>query len=135
MVSEARMELHVDAELAALANEYAYLAELGAEMIAESVRDEISISDIPAAAGEPPHSKGPYRDSWKSGKAKRRKDVITAFAFSMAQASNGEPLAVILEDGQGPTAPHPHWRAAAEHARRDLEREVERVNTQLRAGG
>jgi hypothetical protein len=135
MAEDVRIDLDIDGEMAELLVEYGYLAELGAELHAEEVRDVIDVSDIPAAAGEPPHSKGPYRDSWKSGKAKRKGLGVTAWSYSMAKAANGESLADILDTGRGPIEPHPHVNAALERAARRLDVEVAAVNARLRRGG
>jgi hypothetical protein len=132
--NDVRLDLDIDGEVVELLVEYGYLAELGAELHAEEVRDVIDVSDIPAAAGEPPHSRGPYRDSWKSGKAKRKGLGVTAWSFSMAKAVNGESLADILDTGRGPIEPHPHVNAAIDRAERRLQAEIDAVNARLRMG-
>jgi len=133
---DARFDLNIDFELAKLALQHGHLAEQGAELIAEEVKEAIELSDIPAAAGEAPHSTGAYRDSWKSGQAKRKRNTIVAWAFSLAKTESGEEsLAEVLEEGRGPIHPHPHWRSAVERARRKLDALIARTNAQLKAGG
>lgn len=131
-MSQARFDLNVDAELAALMLQHGHLAETGAELIAEEVRGAIEVSDIPSEPGSAPHSKGPYRDSWKSGKAKRKRNAIVAWAYSLAETASGEALADVLEDGRGPVAPRPHWRAAVERARKRLDALVAQTNAQMK---
>ena len=50
----------------------------GAELVVEEVRASIGISDLPAAPGEPPHSSGPYAESWHAGKTWIRRASSTA---------------------------------------------------------
>lgn len=132
-MTEPRFDLNVDLEIAKVALQIGHLAEQGADLIAEEVRESIDVSDLPSAPGEAPHSTGPYRDSWKSGKAKRRKNSVVAYAFSMAETEGGESLAEVLEEGRGPIHPHPHWRQAVERARKRLDAVVARMNAQMRS--
>jgi hypothetical protein len=133
-VSDVRFVLNVDAELVQLALQYAYLAERGAEFVAEEIAGSIEISEYPAGLGEPPHSTGPYKESWKSGKARRKRDYVVAYGFSMAKTASGESLGRILDEGRGAINPHPHVNAGIARARRRLGVEVEQVNARLRGG-
>lgn len=136
MAREAEVRLDIDAELVAIALEYAPLVERGAAMIADEIQDSITISEIPSPAGSPPHSKGPYRESWKSGKARRRGLNVAAWAYSLATVGTShESLAEVLDEGRGPIEPHPHLHAAVARAQKAVDDEVRRVNRQLASGG
>lgn len=111
-MSGVRVNFDVDAAMTRVLLERAALVETGAAELAKAIRDRIPDTPIPSEPGQPPHSPGPYRDSWKSGQAKRRGMRLTAWAFSMAKASNGEALADILERGTERMEPRPHYRAA-----------------------
>lgn len=130
-MDEARVELDITAEVAEIALQYAYIAELGAQAIADEVRASIPESDEAAPAGMPPHSRGPYRDSWKATRARRRGNTVVAHAYSMASTDSGESLAEILDQGRGAIHPHPHLSAAERRAVRRVEAEIARVNAQL----
>lgn len=133
MQTDARVDLNVDVELLKLALELRHMAERDAGIIAEEIRGSIPDSDLPADAGDAPHSPGPYRDSWKHGKAKVKKGAVTAYAFSMATTSTGEEaLANVLEEGRGSINPHPHWRAALERARRRIAQLLSDDNASMR---
>lgn len=124
---EAVVTLDINAEVAALALEYGHLAERGAQLIAERIRESIPLSEIPSLPGQPPHSRGNYRGSWRHGRAKRRGMRVTAYTYSMMSTAQGVPLALVLEDGLGRIEPRPHWRAAVERARREMDGEVSRA--------
>lgn len=131
---EARVELDIGAEVLELMLQTGALVERGAELIAEEIRESIPDSDFPAQPGQPPHSPGPYRDSWKHTGARRRGNSMVAWAFSMSSVESGESLAEILEEGRGPVEPHPHISSAVELADRLLDAEVARMNAAMRGG-
>lgn len=117
-MANARVEFDVNAEVARLAIELAFLAEEGAEILQEEIQSSIREDDFPAAAGAPPHSAGAYRESWRVTRAKRKGHQVIAWTYSLALAANGQSLADILETGEGPISPHPHYRPAIPRAQR-----------------
>jgi hypothetical protein len=157
MANEARIELNVDAELAELALELGFMAEQGAEFISEEIKALIPLSDQHAPPGMPPHSRGPYRDSWNETKAKRKGDLITAWAFSTVRVGvgtqrirsagksrgrgvrsrkvrathragrSGVPLAIVLDQGLGRVHPHPHIRQAERAAQARMDQLISRL--------
>jgi hypothetical protein len=127
-MAEAEIHLNVDAELANLALELGFMAEEGARILEKEMTSLIAISDLPSEPDMPPHSRGPYRNSWKAGKARRRGDSITAWSFSQATTKRGESLAEVLDEGRGKNQPRPHIRQAIRQARARLDAVVRQQN-------
>jgi hypothetical protein len=131
-MADARVEMDIDHEMAVIGLELLHVVTRQAEILAESVRDTIPLSDIPSAAGGPPHSSGPLRDSWQFGRAKIRNNRITAYAYSTLRTEGlNVPLAIILDQGLGRVAPRPFIDAAIARARPKIEAETQ---TMMRGG-
>jgi hypothetical protein len=126
-MARARVVFDVNAHFARIANQASALVEQSAEIMRDEIRISIPDSPLPSGPGQPPHSPGPYREAWKSGRAKIKSDRIVAYTFNLSRASNGRSLADILERGEGAIHPHPHYRPAIPRARRraiDLAKKV-----------
>lgn len=127
-MADVRLDFDVNAETARLMVEYAFLAEEGAEYLRDEVHASLRDAPGPAPSGSPPHSHAGYRESWKASRARTSGLSVVAWAYSLAKAANGEPLPPILERGDGPINPHPHYRPAEPRAQRKLDALVAREN-------
>lgn len=133
-MADVQMNLDIDAEVAALAVELAGLANAGAQILAEEIRSLIQISEIPSEPGQPPHSTGPLRDSWKHSPAhrsRRNRDQVVAYAYSMASTDKGESLNEILDEGRGPVYPHPFLNSGIIRATARLDRLLQQTQSEL----
>jgi hypothetical protein len=95
--------------------------EAGARIIRDEIRAQIKTSAEPSEPGAPPHSMGPYEESWQSTQAVVTRDTVSAAAFSAAAADSAKvPLAILLEYGTLKMAPRPHIRPGIDRARPKL---------------
>lgn len=126
MSDSVRFVPNTEAALAFIVNRYGTLAEVGAELLRDEIKSRVPESDIPSEPGQPPHSPGPYRDSWHASGAKRRGDAVVAWTYSMAKRGDGSSLARALEfgDHQANLSPRPHVRGATDVARAALDATV-----------
>ena len=133
MANGVRFELDIEQDLARLALEAIPIAETAAEILVDEIKARIPLTDIVSEPGEPPNSTGPYRESWKSTKARRRGDFVQANTFADPKEIPPK-LPAILEYGSRETglAPRPHVRPAEEARAARVDSEVQRLNAQNR---
>lgn len=118
---EARLDINENAITAEMLLEYGYLAEEGAKILEEEIKALIPDSEGPSPPGQPPHSPGPLRDSFHAGSAKRKGNRMTAWTFSLAEASDGSSLPELLDKGSANVAPRPFLDQAEINAQRRID--------------
>jgi hypothetical protein len=107
---KAYCEINIAAQIARIALRVHHIPEAAAEHMRDEIRRSLPESQLPAPPGQPPHSTGPYRDAWRSTKTKRKGLRLVAYTFNLATTKSGLSLGDILEIGEGPVHPHPHYR-------------------------
>lgn len=108
-----------------LKRQFVPFAERMAAISAEEITADIEITDVPSRPGAPPHSTGPYKNSWKPSKARIRDDVA-AIAYSKAKAGTNDDrlLGPLLEYGTEKMPARPHIRVG-------LARAADRIRSEL----
>lgn len=124
-----KVDLDIDSALAQIALDAIPLVQEATEFLRDEIKSRIPISDIPSEPGGPPHSTGPYRESWKAGRVRRRGDSVVGSTYS---APEGVPVkqAAVLEFGslEIGVAPRPHVRPAEDERERHMEAVVRQAN-------
>jgi len=121
----ARFDFPESDALAQVVLQYGHIATEGARIHADEIQSLLVESDEPADPGGPPHTSGRLRDSFFSGRAKRRGLRVVAYTSSLLMA--GEiPLPVLLDQGWDDGDPFPFLDQAEMSAERLLDALVAR---------
>ena len=123
------LQIDIDADIAKLALQVAPIVADAAKLLKDEIRRRIPDTDVPSAPGDAPSSTGPYRDSWKAGRARRRRDFVQADTYSVPPDGNVK-LAAILEHGsrEAGIAPRPHIRPAEAERAVKMDAHIQKLN-------
>lgn len=124
-----KVDLDIDSALARIALDAIPLVQEATEFLRDEIKSRIPIADIPSEPGGPPNSTGPYRDSWKVGRVRRRGMFVRGSTFSSPEDVDIKQAAVLeygsVEIG---VAPRPHIRPAEDERERHMEAVVRQAN-------
>ena len=133
--NEATFEVDISGMQRLLASQLVPIVSEGARILRAKWKATIQLQEEPSEPGEPPASPTrKYYNSVQSTGARVYSDAVVAYAFSPAEWSDGDPLALALDEGRDRIRPRPHLDAAIEAARREIDALVARTESTLGEG-
>jgi hypothetical protein len=132
---EATFDLDIAGIERLLASQLVPIVSEGARILRDAWKGKIQLQEEPSDPGEPPASPTrKYYNSVQSTSARVYSDAVVAYAFSPAEWSDGDALALALDEGRDRIRPRPHLDAAIEAARREIDALVARTEATLGEG-